>query len=407
MSLPAGRSSVLVIDDHPFQRRTLARKLSALGVPSVLEAADGADALEHVRASAGSLALIVSDVDMPEMDGLEFLRRLAAEAPSTAVAVVSALDRSLLKSVEVMASEYGLHLVGVLEKPVTEDALRSMLVRALESRESARPREPDAGTAQLAEALRAGELVPWFQPKIDLRTAQVSGAEVLVRWQRAGVGPLPPDRFLEAVKASGLMLPMTLALAASAVRRLKELPARGLTLSLNVCPTLLDDPQFADALARTLTDAGASPQEVILEITESAAVRNQGAALENLARLRMRGFELSLDDFGTGFSALAQLVRAPVAEIKIDRSFVSRLAEGGADRLLVDSVIMLARRLGLRTVAEGIETQTELDILRELGCELGQGFLFARPMPADEWLRWMQGPPRPMWESGSKEAWVG
>ncbi len=405
MTRPAGRSGVLVIDDHPFQRRTLARKLSGLGVPRVLEAADGAEALELVRASGESLALIVSDVDMPEMDGLEFLRRLAAEAPRTAVAILSALDRPLLKSIEAMAGEYGLHLIGVLEKPVSDDALRAMLVRALASEGDTPRREPEAGAtdageaaAQIEAAFRRGELVPWFQPKVDLRTAQVCGAEVLVRWCRPGHAPLGPVSFLDAVTDSGLMRPMTLGLAERAVLHLRRLPARDLTLSLNVCPTLLDDPDFADELARTLTAAGASPREVILEITESAAARNQGAALENLARLRMRGFDLSLDDFGTGFSSLALLVRTPAAELKIDRTFVRRLAEGGVDRLLVDTIIMLARRLSLRTVAEGIETQVELDILREIGCEMGQGYLFAKPMPAETWLRWMEGPRQPMWE---------
>jgi EAL domain-containing protein (putative c-di-GMP-specific phosphodiesterase class I) len=342
------------------------------------------------------------------MDGLELLRRLAAEAPRTAVAILSALERPLLKSVEAMAAEYGLHLIGVIEKPATDDALRAMIVRALASDHSVRPSEPDAAAAQMEAALCEGELVPWFQPKIDLRTAQVRGAEVLVRWCRPGQPPLAPDRFLATVSAAGLMRPMTLALADRAVRHLKQLPPSDLTLSLNVCPTLLDDPDFAEALARTLADAGASPGEVILEITESAAARNQGAALENLARLSMRGFELSLDDFGTGFSSLAQLVRTPVAEIKIDRAFVSRITQGGPDRLLVDSVVALARRLNLRTVAEGIETQAELDILIELGCEMGQGYLFAKPMPPTEWLRWMQGPPRPMWErAGSHGAAAG
>src|SRR4029077_19941769 len=137
-------------------------------------------------------------------------------------------------------------------------------------------------------------------------------------------------------------------------------------------------PGFGDALARALIDAGAGPEEVILEVTESAAARNQGAALENLARLRMRGFELSIDDFGTGFSSLAQLVRTPFSELKIDRSFVSRLETDAATRTLVESVVALARRLGLRTVAEGIETEAELEILIDLECDMGQGYLFAK-----------------------------
>ena len=129
----------------------------------------------------------------------------------------------------------------------------------------------------------------------------------------------------------------------------------------------------------------------MLEITESAASRNQGAALENLARLRMRGFDLSIDDFGTGYSSLAKLVRTPFSELKIDREFVIKLTTDPAARTLVESIIAIARRLGLRTVAEGIETEAQHEILLGLNCDMGQGYLFAKPMPAAEWLQWMQG----------------
>ncbi len=397
MTTARARTSVLVIDDHRFQRRMLVKKLTELGVPCVLEAGDGVSALELVRAYRDTLAFIVSDVDMPEMDGLEFLRRLAQEAPRTPVAILSALDRGLLKSVEVMAAEYGLPLVGVLEKPVNDLSLRALIEKALRTTGNPAAREPEADASEVATALRNQEFEPWFQPKVDLRTGHACGAEVLVRWCRVESPPLPPDRFLATVTASGLMRALTLGLAARAAQCLSLVATRGddFALSLNVCPTLLDDPNFADGLARCLVEAGASPKEVILEITESAAARNQAAALENLARLRMRGFELSIDDFGTGFSSLAQLVRTPVSELKIDRSFVSRLAAAGADRLLVDSVITLARRLGLRTVAEGIETEEQLEILRDLGCDMGQGFLFAKPMPVRTWLQWMEGPRKP------------
>jgi EAL domain-containing protein (putative c-di-GMP-specific phosphodiesterase class I)/CheY-like chemotaxis protein len=394
MNAGSTKSSVLVIDDHRFQRRMLVRMLTALGVPHVLEGGDGASALELLRANRDAIGLIVTDVDMPEMDGLEFLRRLAQEAPHTAVAIHSALDRSLLNSIEIMAAEYGLHLIGVLEKPVSEQVLRSLLERALHSvPHRARP-EPEANETQVATALSTQEFEPWFQPKIDLRTGHACGAEVLVRWVRLNAAPVVPDRFLPIIASAGLMRPLTLDLTARSARCLSLLGTRGgdFTLSLNVCPTLLDDPGFADTLARTLLDAGASPEQVVLEITESAAAHNQGAALENLARLRMRGFDLSIDDFGTGFSSLAQLVRTPFSELKIDRSFVSRLVTERTDRMLVDSVITLARRLGLRSVAEGIETVEQLEILQQLGCELGQGYLFAKPMSAKEWLQWMERP---------------
>ncbi len=397
MSSVTMKSTVLVIDDHRFQRSMLARMLRQLGIQQVLEAADGASALVLLRGHRDELALVISDVDMPEMDGLEFLRRLAEEAPRTPVAVHSALDRDLLRSVEVMAAEYGLRLIGVLEKPVTEASLRAVLEDALRQVANPNPSEPDANESQVARALSLHEFEPWFQPKIDLRTGHACGAEVLVRWCRVESEPLPPDRFLASVSSSGLMRSLTLDLASQAARSLMRVPTRGthFALALNVCPSLLEDPEFAEALAGSLVQSGAAPEEVILEITESAAARNQGAALENLARLRMRGFVLAIDDFGTGFSSLAQLVRTPFSELKIDRCFVARLVADRAARTLVESIVGLARRLGLRTVAEGIETPEQLEILQQLDCDMGQGFLFARPMPVEQWLQWMSLP-RPL-----------
>ena len=385
-------TTVLVIDDQRFQRSMLARMLKSLGVERVLEAADGGSALKLVRENSQSLALIITDVDMPGMDGLEFIRRLAQEAAHTAVAIHSALDRGLLNSIEVMSAEYGLHLIGVLEKPVSETTLRQILDRALERTTRLKLDEPPADEAQIATALRHHEFEPWFQPKVHLRTSRVCGAEVLVRWCRLHADPLPPDRFLAVVTKSGLMRSLTLGLATQSAHCLERVSARGkdFTLSLNVCPTLLDDPDFGEALARSLLGAGATPQEVVLEITENAASRNQAAALENLTRLRMRGFELSIDDFGTGFSSLAQLVRTPFSELKIDRAFVSRLATDSSTRALVESIVSLARRLGLRTVAEGIETEAALEILLDLDCDMGQGYLFAKPMAMNDWLAWME-----------------
>ncbi len=386
---------VLVIDDHRFQRSVLTRMLKAIGIANVLEAEDGAGALALVRAHRASLMLIVTDVDMPEMDGLELLRRLSEEAPQTPVAIHSALDRALLNSIEVMAAAYGVDLIGVLEKPATEEGLGVVVARALERTSTSKQIVGDADEAQLASALKQHEFEPWFQPKVDLRSGRVSGAEVLVRWCRLHAAPLPPDRFLNMIRERGMMRSLTLAVAARSAEYLAQVGERGndFTLSLNVCPSLLDDPDFGASLAHALTQAGATPEEVVLEITESAAARNQGAALENLARLRMRGFDLAIDDFGTGYSSLAKLVRTPFSELKIDREFVAKLTDDPAARTLVESIIAIARRLGLRTVAEGIETEAQHEILLGLNCDMGQGYLFAKPMPASEWLEWMQNRP--------------
>ncbi|HEY3515570.1 MAG TPA: response regulator, partial [Gammaproteobacteria bacterium] len=220
-------ANVLVIDDHRFQRSVLTRMLKAVGIANVLEAEDGAGALAIVRAQRDSLMLIVTDVDMPEMDGLEFLRRLSEEAPRTPVVIHSALDRALLKSIEVMAAAYGVELIGVLEKPATETTLGEVVERALERTSSPRQLVAEADETQLEAALKQHEFEPWFQPKVDLRSGRVTGAEVLVRWCRVQADPLPPDRFLTLVREKGMMRSLTLAVAARCAQYLGQVGPRG------------------------------------------------------------------------------------------------------------------------------------------------------------------------------------
>src|SRR5262249_10269680 len=158
--------------------------------------------LAMVRIHRHDLLLVISDVDMPEMDGLEFMRCLAHEAPQMAVAIHSALDRTLLKSVEVMAAEYGLRLLGVLEKPVTDAMLVTLMQNARQSAPRPSRAQPEVNASQITKGLSNDEFEPWFQPKIDLRTGRPCGAEALVRWCRPQIEPLAPDRFLAVVSAS-------------------------------------------------------------------------------------------------------------------------------------------------------------------------------------------------------------
>lgn len=166
-------------------------------------------------------------------------------------------------------------------------------------------------------------------------------------------------------------------------------PLRPLLTVLNITPKLLDDPDFAQALAHTIIECGVAPTDVTLEVTESGMASCAGAAIENLTRLRIRDFGLSIDDFGTGYSSLAQLPRAPFTELEIDQRFVRALGHDPRSEDLVRSTLDLAQRLGLHTVAEGVESEAQRRLLIEYGCDAALGFMFAKPVPVLQWLSWM------------------
>ncbi len=389
---PDAELVVLTVDDQRFQRRLLATQLESLGATKVLEAGDGAEALSVIDAHPGRIALIITDIDMPNMDGLALLRRIGEQLPHVPTVVLSGLNEQLLRSVEAMSHAFGVSLLAILSKPASEEALAAAIehARLVRSTQRSDPTLQMDKTA-LTLALRGNELEPWFQPKVRLSDGVPCGAEVLIRWRHPEHGVLTPAAFIAALEDSPLLRPVTLMLAARVARFAGTVRGRfdPFSLSVNITPKLLNDPDFAQALANTIIERGATPEEVTIEVTESAMASCAGAAIENLTRLRIRGFGLSIDDFGTGYSSLAQLTQAPFTELKIDQRFVRALGHDPRSEDLVRSTLDLAQRLGLHTVAEGVESEAQRQLLIEYGCDAAQGFMFARPMPVFQWLSWM------------------
>jgi EAL domain-containing protein (putative c-di-GMP-specific phosphodiesterase class I) len=347
--------------------------------------------------------LIISDIDMPKMDGLEFLRWLGRIAPRTAILIHSVLDQTLLRSVEAMAVEYGLTPIGLLEDPITVDSLTIALERAqLHFPKDWNKEPPLVSRSEVEEGVRQKEFEPWFQPKIDIASGRVIGVEALLRWRRND-HVLLPARFVPVLEEAGLLMECTLRVAARAAECITMIldKEKEFTVAINVTPMLLDDPNFARALSTALVGSGARPEHIVIEVTETAMAQNQGAMLENLARLRMDGFGISLDDFCTGYSSMARLARSPFSEIKIDRTFVGRMYPGNREWLMIESTVALARSLGLHTVAEGVENEHQLDALKRFGCNSAQGFLIARPMPILELMHWIERDRVPSQEFGS------
>jgi EAL domain-containing protein (putative c-di-GMP-specific phosphodiesterase class I) len=232
-------------------------------------------------------------------------------------------------------------------------------------------------------ALGENQFVPYFQPLITLRTGQLAGFEALARWQHPTLGLLTPSSFIGIAEQDGWIDELTRQVLPKALVAASKIPDP-LTLAFNISPTQLRDRGLPKQIRRMAMDADFPLSRLILEITESALVDDVESAAAIVADLKSMGCRLALDDFGTGYSSLRHLQSLPFDKLKVDRSFISSMLEQRDSRKIVAAVIGLGRNLGLTTFAEGIETQEQAEIILGLGCDIGQGFLYGRPIPAEE-----------------------
>jgi EAL domain-containing protein (putative c-di-GMP-specific phosphodiesterase class I)/FixJ family two-component response regulator len=379
--------SVLVVEDHGFQRRMALRLLTELGVARLLEAADGASALRLLQAQAQPPDVVMVDLDMPGMDGIEFIDHLAREHLARSILVVSALDAALLHTVQTMARACGLRVLDAVPKPLT----KAKLLEALSSLQQTKAYvEEEAPGEILPEAVRralaGGEIVPWFQPQVELSNGRVIGVEALARWRRSDGRVILPQHFMPVLEGEDLLDELTERMLAQACRWKRDWDRGGLRLklSVNVSASTLDDAGAADRYQRIVREAGVEPAEIVLELTESSLMADAARGLGVLARLRLKGFGLSIDDFGTGWSSLSQLSQVPFTELKIDQEFVAGASQQPRKRAVVEASLDLARKLGLDAVAEGVETIEDWQMLAELGCAIAQGRLIGDAVPGEE-----------------------
>jgi EAL domain-containing protein (putative c-di-GMP-specific phosphodiesterase class I) len=379
---------VMVVEDHGFQRRMALRLLADLGIERTWEAADGGSALELLHGLDAPPDVIIVDLDMPGMDGVEFIGHVAERKLASAVVIASALDPALLETVQTMARAYGLRVLGAVEKPMTLAKLATVLAGFDDGfgHQPFVPRE-EAMPDELRLALRDGELRPWFQPQAEFSNGRVLGVEALARWVKPDGRVLEPGQFLGVIEREGLVEQFTdVMLRQSCVwkKRWEQQHGLRLGLSVNVWARNLTDSATADRWQQIVREHGVDPAEIVLEVTESSILADAAHGLGVLARLRLKGFGLSIDDFGTGYSSMAQLSHVPFTELKIDRGFVTGAEHQPRKRAVIEASLDLARKLELDVVAEGVETVGEWQMLAELGCGLAQGWLIAKAVPGDD-----------------------
>ncbi|OBU22605.1 EAL domain-containing protein [Photobacterium aquimaris] len=401
--------NILLIEDHDFQRQVLATQLAHLIDPNYDQihcAANGIDALAIMQNYQPQLLLC--DLNMPQMDGISFLGHLAEQQFNGKIIITSALDAEVLDSVNKMCKNYGLNLLGTLVKPTLLDQLKQLLTLAkidLQPTIPPLPLQQEIKEQDILDALHAGYLSPYYQPIVNMKTGEWIASEALIRFIHPDHGIVPAIKFIKLLANLGKDTQLALLIINHIISHQAILSAR--KVAVNISANTLVERSFINTV---LTLHHQHPQLhhwLYFELTESDIFESAGQALEAAARLGMHGFNLSIDDFGTGYSSLKQLDILPFKSLKLDISFVQAMPTNYTAKVIIETCLVLAQRLNLITIAEGVEDITLWLKLQNMGCELAQGYFISPPLPVSLipiwYTQWQQRSQQLVNDSLSKE----
>lgn len=380
---------VLIVDDE----RGVAEFISDVATSCGLDAAICHSVLEFKECYPSlSPNLLVIDLNLGDGDGIEILRYLAERRCEAKILLVSGTDSSVLKIASKLGNAQGLLICGTLDKPISMTDLEEIFRDATDNYVAtalSRPADISFNTKELHRAISEGQIGAYYQPKIALtgqEAGQIQAVEALARWHHPIHGVVSPSNFVSLAEKNDLIGPLTEKIINTALKQLLEWKQRGLSLAMavNLSPALLNHLDLPDNLAMQVQHFGIAPVQLCLEITESGLLEEKPEIMEILSRLRIKGFRLSIDDLGTGYSSLLQLYQMPFNEVKIDQAFVKNLGADEKATPIVRSIINMAHELNLHVCAEGVETEEALTELQSLDCDSVQGYLFSKPLPANE-----------------------
>lgn len=383
----------LVAEGDPVQRQALVDMLRRLGAAQVADAPDGHGVLRHLGTDfVPAVNIAILDLALPGIDALELIRRLAETGSRAGIIVAGAQKSDVLFSIETMAQAYGVDLLGAIAKPVGEQRLQTLIsnYQGARAAPSGNP-GPVFSFAEVGRGLQAREFDPFFQPKIELETGLVKGLEMFARWRHPEHGILGPAAFMRALEENKRIDFLDWSMIEKSVAACRALHDKGIpiSVSINVDQATLAHPQFMAQIAACLDRHRILADYITFEMTESAVLSAEPHFLERLLRLRMQGFGLAIDDYGTGRSNLQLLAAVPFTELKIDRSFVDGASRRRAISTVLKTCLGLARSLDRRSVAVGVETKQDWDFLQGLGCTYAQGYYIAKPMPVEDFPDWL------------------
>ncbi|KPZ09887.1 Response regulator/EAL domain protein [Pseudomonas amygdali pv. ulmi] len=370
---------VLILEDHPFQLMALHQMLNANQVFDVL-AAESVEVARLSLQSRGPVDIAICDLQMDGPDGLELIRFMAENGLARALIIVSSSAACVLEGVAQLALSQGLEVLGYVQKPASAAVLHDLLEAYGPGRAGSAPQSP------VKRAFGALSAVELFDPKDNML-----GVEALVRWQHPTHGLLAPGRFMDAIEAEELtvaltwrMLDQALQFSAQFMREQGEV----LSVAVNIDPQVLQQADFAGQIMQALTRHSVPATALTLEILEQDAARPETWQMEGLLRLCMQGCKLSIDDFGMGASNIDRLLQLPFSELKIPTEFVRGMADDARKSAVVAGAMLMAQRLSMSVVVEGVETIDDFHSLLALGNPAIQGYFIARPMPSSELVRW-------------------
>jgi EAL domain-containing protein (putative c-di-GMP-specific phosphodiesterase class I)/ActR/RegA family two-component response regulator len=401
--LPQRPRSASILDDDPKVGLVLCKMLSALGVAN-RHFVDPLAFLAETRSNPPELILL--DLALGQSDAIDLIRKLETLRYRGRVLLVSGKDITILNEAERIGRAHGLWMLPPLQKPVRMSDIAGRLdARTLPPTEAAhagRNAVRPAPRVDLAEALREKWLEVWYQPKVCLRALSVAGAEALVRVRHPTLGVVPPIDFLPPA-SDPLYRPLTAFVMRHAMADWAAFARRGLSLKLavNTPASVLNAPDFVDVLRRMIPRDETFPG-VVLEITEDEIIDDPEWLREIATQVRLYNAAISIDDFGSAYASLSRLKDLPFSELKLDRSFVAGCADDALKRSLCQTVVDLGHRFGASVCAEGVENESDLRSLMSQSFDTVQGYFFAKPMPAADFMAFMAQTPR--WQIGLADA---
>ena len=387
---------VLILEDHPFQLMALHQMLNANGVFDVLTA-ESVEVACQTLARRGRVDIAICDLQMDGDNGLALIRHLAEGELASALVILSSAEPCVIDSVGALARQLGLNVLGCVPKPASSLVVHQLLRRYLAQEYAEQPpcevpQHPELLRLTAAElAASQAQWVLHYQPKVCF-DGKLVGVEALARWQHASLGVLSPAQFFPLIERADLfdtlswhVLDQALAFSAQFQSR----TGKALPVAVNIAPALLLRHDFHDQVKAALQRHAVPASALTLEIVETAGSTLNDQQLEGLLHLRILGCQLSIDDFGMGVSNVQRLLELPFSELKLPSEFVRGMAHDGRKAAVVAGALIMARRMSLNVVVEGVETADDLLAIKELGQPVMQGYLIARPMPGSELLTWI------------------
>ncbi len=383
----------MVVEEDRFQRELALKSLEALNCKVVLGAQKGQEALEILASLSEPIHIIFTDLNLQDMNGIEFIQRLIDFNRVRTICLVSNIEENVIRTVEYMIKEQNIPLLPRSTRPISQNQM-SLILKSYINIETNKQHNENGSSSifieDICNAIDNKLITTQYQPKVTLQNGNWVSAEALSRWEHPEKGSLPASHYIPLLEFHDLLDQLIWQQIHTVIETLKvwHERERQITISVNISKSMLADPRFTEKLSEVMDFYKVECENIILEITEGYSLSQFPTCLATLARLKMKGFTISIDDFGIGHSNFQQLASIPCSELKIDKQFIHNAAQDAQKLTMLETQLSLAKKLNLVSVGEGVESMEEWKLLRHLECDLAQGHFITKALPAEELDDW-------------------